>query len=118
MVKIISFKLSQNSNGKEFVSLKLQGGIEPIQSQQTGRFYLSAKTCYISSTFDEPTAKALVGTDIAGEVVRVACDPYEYTVKDTGEVITLVHSYEYLPEKAPTSSAERFDEGRVLDMVG
>jgi hypothetical protein len=118
MIKIINYKLSKNADGKEFVSLKLQGGVEAIQSQQTGRFYLTAKTCYISSTFDEQTAKGLVGSEIPGSVVRVACEPYEYTVKDTGEVLTLAHRFEYLPEVATHSSAaESIDAGKVLDMT-
>lgn len=71
MVKIISCKLSQNTDGKDFVSLKLQGGIEAIQSQQSGRFYLTAKTCYIPSTFDQATAEALIGSEMPGKVSRV-----------------------------------------------
>ena len=118
MVRIINYRLSKNSEGREFVSLKLQGGVEAIQSQQTGRFYLTAKTCHISSTLDETTAKGLVGSEISGSVARVACEPYEYTVKDTGEVLTLGHRYEYLPDVAVHSSAaERSNDGIILDIV-
>lgn len=99
MVKIISYRLSQNAEGKEFVMLKLQGGVEAIQSQQTGRFYLTAKTCFINSTFDQSTAEALIGSELPGSVERVSCDPYEYTIKETGEVVTLLHRFEYVPEK-------------------
>lgn len=98
MVKIIDFKVSRNADGKEFVSLKLQGDVEAIQSQQTGKFYFSAKTCYIASTFDPSTASSLIGKEIPGNVIRVASDPYEYTLKETGEIITLMHRYEFKPE--------------------
>ena len=107
MVKIISFKLSQNAEGKDFVSLKLQGGVEAIQSQQTGRFYLTAKSCYIPSTFDQATAEALIGSEMPGKVSRVDSEAYEYTVKDTGEVITLTHRYEYQPDEVYESAESK-----------
>jgi hypothetical protein len=99
MVKIIDYKQSESNSGKPFVSLKLQGGLEPIQSQQTGRFYLSAKTCFIATTLDVGDAAALVGSEMPGKVEKVYCDPYEYTIKETGEVVTLSHRFEYQPEE-------------------
>jgi len=107
MVKIIATKVSENKDGKSFVSLKLQGGLEAVQSQQTGKMYLTAKTCFIASTFDEDTALSLVGTELPGSVERVPCDQYDYTVKDTGEVLTLVHRYEYLPPNATVPATKQ-----------
>jgi hypothetical protein len=107
MVKIIGLKVSVNSDGKSFVSLKLEGSVEAIQSQKTGKFYLTNRTCFILSTFDKLTAEALIGTSMPGSVGRTFCDPYEYTVKETGEVISLSHRYEYKPEEV-TSSVENF----------
>jgi len=101
MVKIIATKTSQNTDGKSFVSLKVQGGIEAVQSQQTGKAYLTARTCYVSTTFDEATAESLIGTQLPGTVQRVLSDPYDYTVKETGEVIKLSHRYEYTMEETP-----------------
>jgi hypothetical protein len=71
-----------------------------VQSMQTGKFYATAKRCFITSTFDEETAKALVGTKMPGSIERVECDPYDYTVPETGEVISLMHTYQYVPEPA------------------
>ncbi len=99
MVKIIAVKQSENKEGKAYVSLKLQGGVEAIQSMQTGKLYLTTRTCFIPTTFDEATAESLIGTQLPGTVKRVESEPYEYTVKETGEVITLSHSYEYTPEE-------------------
>lgn len=110
MVTIIGVKLSENTEGKSFVSLKLQGGTEAVQSQQTGKFYLTAKTCYIPSTFSPVEAEALVGSKIPGKVLRVATEPYAYTIKETGEVISLAHSYEYHPDEmadTPVTAKER-----------
>ncbi|MEJ7820933.1 MAG: hypothetical protein WKF85_01355 [Chitinophagaceae bacterium] len=99
MVKIIGTKQSQNTDGKPFVSLKVQGGIEAVQSQQTGKVYLTARTCYVATTFDESTAELLIGTQLPGTVQRVLSEPYDYTVKETGEVIRLSHRYEYTLEE-------------------
>lgn len=104
MVKIVDHKTSVNKEGKEFISLKLQGGVTAIQSQQTGGFYLTANTCQIASTFDEETAKTLIGNEIPGRVVRVETEPYEYTIKQTGEVITLTHKFVYMPEETKTQA--------------
>ena len=37
---------------------------------------------------------------IEGEIVRVQCDPYDFTNPRTGEVITLTHTYAYRPNEA------------------
>lgn len=104
MVRIISYKKRMAEDGREFFALEISGGIEMVQSQSTGSFYATAKKAYITSTFDEETCKALIGSEIAGSVKKVECPPYEYTVRDTGEVIMLTHRYMYVPE-APTKPA-------------
>jgi hypothetical protein len=106
MVKIIGAQLSGNTSGKNFVSLKLQGGAEAVQSQQTGKFYLTAKTCYIPSTFSLSTAEALIGSELPGNIVRVKADPYQHTIKETGEVITLAHTFQYVPENVSVMERE------------
>lgn len=103
MVTIIAAHLRKGENGN-FVSLELQGDVELIQSMLTGRFYATSKKCFISSTFTEEQANALVGTKISGSIVRVDAEPYEYTVPATGEVIELSHTYSYLPPNAPSRS--------------
>jgi hypothetical protein len=107
MVKIIDYAVRQNAEGKEFVSLKLEGDPEFVQSMQTGRFYLTAKRCSVTSTFDEATAQSLIGTKMPGSIVRVQCDSYDFTVPDTGEVISLAHSYEYRPDEMISPIKER-----------
>ena len=102
MVTIIGYALRQSKEGKSFVSLQLQGDVIMVQSQETGKFYATAKTCSISSTFDEKTADSLVGKPISGRIEKVACEPYEYIIEETGEAITLYHTWEYLPDDVPT----------------
>lgn len=100
MVKISGFKQCQTAEGKLFVTLELQGDVELIQSTQTGRFYATARRCSISSTFTEEEAKTLIGKQFPGKIVRENVEEYDYTIKETGEVIKLCHSYVYNPEEA------------------
>lgn len=101
MVRILNYKKRQADDGKEFFALEISGGIEMAMSQATGQFYATTKKAYIASTFDEETCKALIGTEMPGKVEKVQCEPYEYTIRDTGEIITLNHRYMYVPEVKP-----------------
>ncbi len=98
MVTIVDFVKRQNKEGKDFYALILQGGMELVKSQETGRYYATAKRASITSTFDEDFCRSLLGQQIPGSVQRVPCEPYEFTVKDTGEVLTLTHRWVYLKE--------------------
>ncbi len=123
MVKIINTKVSLNKKGESFVSLKLQGDPEFVQSSETGKLYLTAKTCWVTSTFDELSANSLVGKELPGTVERVLCDAYEYTVESTGENILLTHTYEYRPAPIPDSVIEesiskQYDEFAEMKAMG
>lgn len=111
MVKIIEIKTSRRSDGSSFVSLKVIGDPEFVQSQKTGKFYLTAKSCFVATTFDEYTASDLIGRELPGIIERVASEPYEYKLESTGEVITLTHKYEYRPE------ANRRDHANVTEQM-
>ncbi|ERJ58112.1 hypothetical protein [Sphingobacterium paucimobilis] len=102
MVTIINYKKLTTDTGKDFCLLEIQGGIEMVRSQSTGLFYATAKKCFISSTFDELTSQALVGSQLNGSVVKIDCEEYEYTIKETGEIVTLAHKYVYTEEEIPT----------------
>lgn len=99
MVRVNAYHLRQNKEGKQFVALELQGDLEMIQGSESGRFYATAKKCSVSSTFTEEVAKSLIGKQLPGRIERVETVPYDYTVKETGEVITLTHTYVYNPEE-------------------
>lgn len=85
--------------GEEFFGLVIQGGIESVKSKETGRSYFTARKTMVSSTFDETTCKGLIGTQMEGNIIRVKTEPYEYTIENTGEVITLSHTYAYVDEE-------------------
>lgn len=69
-----------------------------VQSQNTGRFYATVRRCAISSTFDEMTAERIVGKQMPGSIERVPCEPYDFTVQETGEVVKLTYRWGYQPE--------------------
>ena len=98
MVKIIEYRERTNSDGEQFFALILQGGLEMVKSKETGRYYATAKSASIASTFNEEACKGLIGEEIPGSIKKTDCDPYEFTIKDTGEVITLSHRWEFRKE--------------------
>src|ERR1017187_9833556 len=83
------------SDGKEFIALDLQGDVEMVQSMETGNFYATVRKASIPSTFNEETAKGLIGTKLPGKIVRVESEPYDFTIPGTTEVIQLQHRYVY-----------------------
>lgn len=99
MVTIINYKQRQKEDGTTFYILEVQGGIEMVMSQATNQFYATSKKASITSTFDELTCQALIGTQMQGSIIKQECEPYEYTVKDTGEVIVLNHRFMYSPHE-------------------
>ena len=100
MVTITGYAIRQRQDGSSFVSLELTGSVELIQSQNTGRYYATVRKVSIPSTFNEHVAASIVGQKLEGEIIRVQCDPYEFTSKSTGEVMTLSHSWAYRPQGA------------------
>ena len=113
MVKVTGFYSVPRKDGTEFYCLELTGSLELVQSQTTGKFYATVRRCRIPSTFDEKTASMMIGEQIEGDIVRVTVDPYEYTNKKTGEVITLQHSYAYRPK----GSVELIGHTQVNEMA-
>lgn len=98
MVTVVNYHLREGEKGK-YISLELNGDLEMVQSQNTGRFYATVRRCFIFSTFEEKVAKMMVGKQMPGSIVRVPCEPYDYTVPETAEVIKLAYKYDYVPDE-------------------
>ena len=98
MVTVTGFIERTRKDATKFIALEISGGLELVQSNNTGKFYGTVKKTSIPCTFDENLAKTLIGTQMPGSIVRVTVDPYNYLNKKTGEVIQLQHSYSYQPE--------------------
>ncbi len=118
MVRIVNFNERESEDGSTFFALELQGGLELVKSQTSKKYYATARKTSVTSTFDELTCKALLGTEMPGRIEKQECEPYEYTIEDTGEVIELSHRYEYIPEESTkeegisTSTIDDFVENK------
>ena len=106
MVTVVNYAVRHaKEDGRDFVALILQGGLSLVQSKKSGNYYATVKQCSIPSTFDEETAKSFIGERLPGSVQRMSCEAYEWTNKDTGEVIELSHRWVYVPEGASLEGA-------------
>tara|TARA_R110001592_G_scaffold363302_1_gene683511 strand:+ start:5372 stop:5716 length:345 start_codon:yes stop_codon:yes gene_type:complete len=99
MVKIVGLKTFERKDGSEFCALIVQGGIEAVKSKETGKTYFTARKVNVSCTFDEEMCESLIGSDFPGSIQKVEVEAYEYAIPDTGEMVTLKHSYEYVSEE-------------------
>ena len=71
----------------------------------------------LPSTFDEDTAKSLIGQELEGTVEKVPCEPYEITNEETGEVLELSHRWVFLKpgDRIPAASrVEQHEEAAVV----
>jgi len=112
MVTVTNYAIRKRTNGSTFIALEISGGLEMQQSTTTGKFYATQKRCSIPSTFDESTAKMMVGQQIEGSIERVAADPYDYVNKRTGEIMQLQHTFAYRPK----GSVELIGHTEVRDL--
>jgi len=112
MVTVTNYQERTRKDGTNFITLELTGGLEIVQSSNTGNFYATVRKCNIPSTFNESIAKQMIGQQMKGEVVRVASDPYEFLNQRTGEVMILNHTYAYRPE----GSSELIGHTKVIEL--
>ena len=97
MVTISSFETRQGTDGKEFNVLILQGDVEFVFSQKTGLPYATVPKCSMPATFDANICATMVGKQIPGSIQKVECEPYEYEIPRTKEVVMLEYNYVYSP---------------------
>jgi len=98
MVTIVDFKTYQREDGTEFHALVVQGGLEAVKSKETNRNYFTARTANVPCTFTEATCQKLIGNELPGSIQRVEVASYQYTIPETGELVTLFHRNEYVGE--------------------
>lgn len=112
MVTVSNYMERMRKDGSSFIVLEITGGVELVQSTNTGNFYATVRKCTIPSTFDENVAKGLIGSQLPGDIVRVNVPAYEYINKRTGEIMTLQHGYSFQPE----GSMSLIGQARITDM--
>jgi len=94
MVRVKEIKTVKKEDGTEFHCLIVEGDLEPVISNKTGRIYLTKRTAVVPTTLDQEACMATIGTQLDGEVQKVLCDPYNYVLED-GTAIELAHRWEY-----------------------
>lgn len=98
MVTVIGYQKRNSLEGSEYFALELQTDeLELVISQNTGRHYATVRKCQMSSTFDETVCKMMIGKVLPGTIVKEKCDPYLFTIPDTGEEVTLDYRNTYIP---------------------
>jgi hypothetical protein len=98
MVTVIGWQKRQKENGESFNVLNLQGGIELIKSLKTGKFYATARKTNLVCTFNDDVCESLVKKELPGTIEKMECEPYEYQIPSSGEVVTLNYNYVFNPE--------------------
>ncbi len=98
MVTIKNFKTISKKNGEQFYALLVQGGVEPVKSDKTGKIYFTARTALVPTTLDESTCQELIGEEFNGTVKKIECEEYDYTMESTGETIKLSHRWQYVDD--------------------
>ena len=98
MITVVDTAMRKAKDGREFYVLVLQGGLSLVQSQKSGNYYATLKRCSIPSTFDETTAKSMIGQKVPGSVQKKSCDLYTFVAKETGEIVSLDYRWVYVPD--------------------
>lgn len=114
MLTITNYVQRNNSDEQAYFALELTSDEpEMVLSRTTNRYYITARKCYMSSTFNEAICKKMVGKEFPGSIVKAKCEPYEFTVPETGEVITREHRYEYSPFEEGSAEQAVFGNGET-----
>ncbi|UWX54907.1 hypothetical protein NYZ99_19565 [Maribacter litopenaei] len=113
MVTVKDYKKRETKEGKEFYVLVLHGNVVPVKSETTGKMYFTAKSCTVSTTFDEETCQQIKGMQFPGQIVKVETEPFNYTIPETGETIQLKHRWEYQDNTLEKVSENVIEESEV-----
>lgn len=104
MVTVTNYQKRENQEGESYFALEIQSDdLEFVISKVTGRHYATVRRCFMSSTFNEVMCRRIIGKEMPGSIKKVECEPYEFTIPESGEVITRDHRYEYSPVEAVDS---------------
>jgi len=103
MLTITNYSVrTSTKDSNQYLALELTSDDPEIVLSQTGKYYVTAKKCFMSCTFPEVVCRAMLGKQFPGSISKVECEPYEFTIPETGEVITRQHRYEYQPIEVGT----------------
>lgn len=114
MVKVIDLKTVEKEGEKSFTMLVVQGGVEPILSKQTGKIYLTMRKANVPTTFDVATCRSLIGLELPGTVKKIECEAYDYTIPESGEIVSLSHQWQYVDEDLVNATNQIINHSEVL----
>ena len=98
MLTVTAYQKRATKDGRDFFTLELTSDdLEMVCSQKTGRYYATVRKCSMPTTFPETICKTMVGKTLPGSITKMQCEPYEFVVPETGELIVRQHRYEYQP---------------------
>ena len=98
MVTITKHFQREDAEGNQYSMLELSGDIEVQISKASGRPYFLTRKCSIPAALPSEMCISLLGKQIPGNIKKIDCEAYDYTVPSTGEVIQLKHRFEFQPE--------------------
>lgn len=96
MVTVSGYEEKKNQRGERFIVLNLVSDVVMEKSPNTGNYFANIYKANIVASFNEETAKLMVGKQLPGAIIKKDCEPYEYVVKSTGAKKILTHTFEYV----------------------
>ena len=94
MVTIVEVAERTAANGNTFCSVMVAGDVSVHMSTE-GKASLVALKASIPSNLPKDVLEGMIGNKLPGKVERVETEPYQWTNPNTGEEITLSHTYKY-----------------------
>lgn len=79
MVTVTGYRIVETDDNDTYIRLILSGSLTLVRSKETGRHYATVRKCSISSTFDEQTAKLMLGQQLPG---TRCCFDFDYCFGD------------------------------------
>lgn len=114
MVTISNYELKKNQRGEKFIVLNLISDVVMERSANTGSWYANTYKANIVASFDEETAKLMVGKQLKGSIVKKECKPYEYLVKSTGKKVILSYTFQYVEDGVDVYNEEPTDLDHIF----
>lgn len=96
MVTVIDY-YTKHTEDSTYNALIIEGEPELVISPKTGIPYARASKCHLYSALSEEQCQAMIGKSFPGSIEKVECEPYEYQIPETGEVLELNYSYQFVP---------------------
>ena len=97
MVTIVEVAERTAANGNVFCSVMVAGDVS-VHTSAEGKASIVALKASIPSNLPKDVLEGMIGNKLPGKVERVETEPYQWTNPNTGEEITLSHTYKYVPD--------------------